>query len=401
MSKHHLAIAFAGIALSFVRVALSDDPPKADQQPDPCVTDLTLEKLDNPPERKTRFVRAEEPLKIPLNVKLIDQKFAAHIGIEVPKFGSNPFGPGRGRSQAGRVLDIFRGTEDYQQMLALQLIQGHFLLAPNTGAGDERFQSERLAQAMERMLAQIPTERAPTKADREFFSSTEIDKYVSTIVGGFRSERTFMLLGSTAEQAELRAQTLLTILDQGFSRPIQLRLFKLREAQCQQAAEQKRKIAEAETALKMIDQELEKYADFTPDTLAGVRVQQFQADAELAGLRAKIEAYEKLLAKANRAGGQFQQLSDAKTAAEVDLVSCEARRATIAGIIGKIKLRGEFMEKQTIAVATKDKAVATIEAIVKRIRAIDEDITAFGPVRLIDDKVTISAVEWTRFPESP
>src|SRR5436190_10549047 len=111
-------------ALALATTARADDT-KPDAPPDPCVTELTLEKLDNPPQRKTNFVRAEEPLKIPLNVKLVDQKFAATIGIEVPKYAGSPFGSGAGRGEAGRVLNIFRGTEDYQEVLALQLIQGH------------------------------------------------------------------------------------------------------------------------------------------------------------------------------------------------------------------------------------------------------------------------------------
>lgn len=380
------------VCLSF---AWCDDPSKPKAPSDPCVTDLTLEKLDNPPERKTNFVRSEETLKTPLNVKLIDQKFAATFGIELPTQERNagPFG-GRG-SDPGRSLDVLRGTEDYQQFKALQIVQGRYLLAPILSPGDDRFQNERLAQAMERMLAHIPAERAPIKADRESFASTDIDKYVSTIAGNARAERTFVLLGATAEEAERRAQTLLTILDQGFSRPIQMRLFKLREAQCQQAEGQKQKIAAADEALKQIGDELQKYADFTPDTLPGLRVQQFQADAELAGLKAKIAAFEKILQDKERGSPLF----DAKTTAEVDLLSCEARRATIAGIIAKIKLRGELMEKQSIAVTAKDEAIASVASLAKRIRSIDDDIAAFGPVRLTDDRVVISEVEWVRIPE--
>ena len=49
MTKNLLAsLLLAPLLLSTVR---ADDPPKADNPPDPCITELTLEKLDNPPER--------------------------------------------------------------------------------------------------------------------------------------------------------------------------------------------------------------------------------------------------------------------------------------------------------------------------------------------------------------
>jgi hypothetical protein len=391
-------IALLVLALRYGTTAWCDDPPKAEAAPDPCLTELTLEKLDNPPQRKTNFVRAEEPLKMPLNVKLIDQKFAATIGIELSNEEGNSGRVGSREVELRRLMNHRRRTED-AELRSLKLIQGRYLLIPNLSPGEERLQNERLSQSLERMLAQIPADREPGKADREFFASAEVEKYVSTLVNGGRNKRTFVLLGATAEEAQQRAQTLLTILDQGFSRPIQLALFKEREAQCQQAEERKQKIAAAELQLKALAEELPKYADFLPDTLPGVRVQQFQADAELAGLKAKIEAYEKLLAKVDRDNPRFQRMSEAKTTAEVDLVSCEARRETIAGIIAKIKLRVELTQKQTTAIGERKFAADQLKSIASRIESIDDDITAFGPVRLTDGRVTISEVEWTRFPE--
>lgn len=372
--------------------AFGGDTPQA-EAPNPCVTELTLERLDNPPERKTNFVRSEETLKTPLNVKLIDQKFAATFDIELPMREARGFG-GR-QFDVARMANLLRGSEEYEQFYALQIVRGTFLLAPHTGTGAQRFENERLSQAMERMLAHIPAERPPAKADREFFASPEMDKYVSTLTGGGEPKRTFVLLGATAEESEQRAKTLLTILDQGFSRPIQLRMFKFREAQCQKAEQQKQKLAATDEELKRIGEELQKYADFTPDTLPGLRVQQFQADAELAGLKAKIAAFEKILQDKERGSPLF----DAKTTAEVDLLSCEARRATIAGIIAKIKLRSELMEKQSAAVADRDDAAASVASLAKRISGIDDDIAAFAPVRLTDNRVTISKVEWVRTPE--
>jgi hypothetical protein len=399
MTQTRFLIALLVLALTCGTTLRGDDP-KPDAPPDPCVTDLTLERLDNPPERKTKFVQADEPHKIPLNVKLIDQKFAAIIRIELPNnrgnaFGSESNGRSFGRAGVGRSLPIFPRDPDYEEFLSLQSIRGRFFLQPNVSPDGQRYFNEGLDEAMKRMLAHIPAEHPPGKADREFFASAEVDKYVSTFAGGSRSERAFVLLAATAEEAEQRAKTLLTILDQGFSRPIQLWLFKQRQEKCQQAEEQKHKRAAADQQLKMIGEELQKYADYTPDTLPGLRVQQFQADAELAGLKAKIAAYEKILKDKERGSPLF----DAKTTAEIDLLSCEARRATLVEIIGKIKLREELMEKQTAAVTTRKRAAEGIDAISQSIRRIDEDITAFGPVRLIDDQVTISPVEWVRTPE--
>ena len=389
-------LSFLALAL-LLPLPLRSDDPKPDAPPNPCVTDLTLEQLDNPPERKTKYELVEEPTKIPLNIKLVDQKYAANFDIVLPIRSGSPFNPNDRGSERGRSLGILSGSESYRDAVALHSIYGTYVLAPNLGDGNV----EPVSKSLERMLARIPAERLPTKEDLACFLAPECDRLVTT--SGLSpvnvKERHFRILAATPEQAERRARTLLTILDQGFSRPIQLLLHKRREVLCQQLAEHRQKLAAAEQKQQDATAELKKLADYTPDTLPALRVQQFQSEIELTGLRAKVGAYEKLLAKAQQGTPRFQQLDEAKEATEVDLASCEARRVMIGEIIGKVKRLSELAEERAAASAAKALEQTNIQNVARYIQLIDEETIAFGPVRLVDDQVTISEVEWVRAPE--
>lgn len=410
-------IFFAGILLASVvspSVARCDDPPKADAQPDPCVTDLTLEKLDNPPERKTKFEMVEEVWKERLvDVKAADQKFVAVIEIVLPANVGEPFKDEAKPSLVGRTATYLLTHERAREFTALQSFRGRYFLNPwrlnHRSAfnlpSDQQLTSERSsADALKRMLAQIPEERQPAKELREFFTASESNRLLisppfdteSSDPNLSQFERHLRLLGTSPEEAEERARAFLSILDLGLSRPVQVALFKERVKHCASLAETNEKILATSTSSEKLTAMLKSYDEYTPDLLAGLRVQQLQMEVDLAGVKARISACDRLLANKDVGKDRLRQIEDAKVAAEIELAGFEARRAKAAEFVSKVKERNELTSKLEQAQRTTSGLRIEQDRFVKWIKGIDEEIAAFAPVRLVDDRVTIHPLEWTQ-----
>jgi hypothetical protein len=380
------------LTLAFLLAAtpLWSDEPAAKPEADPCETELTEKQLDNPPERKTKFEVVEEALQVKLvDVKAADQKFVAQVRIVLPRHQGDPYVESD-RGTLGREATFLRKDARFR---ALMVFSGQQLLYPPQFGGASGQESAQTSFA--RMLAEIPEDRALAREDREFFSSEHINRLV--LLANLRSAaRELYVLGSTAAEAEARARTLLTIFDQGFSRPIQKELFKLRTELCRDLKAKSALLAAAVMREREIAEKLKAYEEFTPDMLAGLRVQQLQLEVDLAGVRAKLETCEKLLQKLPRDADRRKQIEDAKVSAEIELSGFEARRAKSAEFITKLKDRNTIAA--SLAQASTDVVVQSNQHgnQLTKVRDIDAELAAFGPVRILEDRVTIHPLEWTR-----
>jgi hypothetical protein len=205
------------------------------------------------------------------------------------------------------------------------------------------------------------------------------------------------VLGSTAAEAEQRARDLLAILDQGFSRPLQKALFQERLGQCAQLVEARDKLAQVTKSSENLSERRKQYDDFSPDMLPGLRVQQLQLEVDLAGVKAKIVTCEKLLTKMATAELERRKpIEDAKIAAEIELSGFEARRAKAAEFVAQLKERNDVTARLDSAVNEMGRQSLRIQRATQSIQGIDQELAAFGPVRLVDDRVTIQPLEWTQ-----
>lgn len=373
------------LTLALAASAWSDEPPKAEPPPDPCRTELTLEKLDNPPERKTKFEVSKDVTKVKLHdIKLIGQKYVASFVIALPRSLSG--------NRQGRSVYL---RED-KELTDLQYVLGRPLLAPDIFTG-QYYGGE--YSPLAQIIAQIPPKRLPTKDELEFLGSAKVTQFLSFPTSSQTSsqgaEAVFQIFAITPEQAESRIRTFLTILDQGFSRPIQLALFEERGKQCESLRAAQEKHAAARKQWESLTGKLKEYEEFTPDMLSGLRVQQLQLEVDLAGVKAKIATCEKLLAKASDAERR-KQIEDAKIAAEIELSGFEARREKSAEFVGKLKERNELTGQQVLAGNEMVTQSKRIQQTTEAIQRIDEEIAAFAPVTLVDDRVTIHPLEWTQ-----
>ena len=424
MIQTRFLVALFVLMLGRAAMARGDDP-KPEAPPDPCVTDLTLEKLDNPPERKTKYEVVEEPWKEKLvDVKAADQKFAAAIRIELPKFRGAPFSDANKSEEYGRTANLELSAK-WPDFIRLQRFREQDLMNPRGYLSRTREidyktlqlqHEDSAAPAMKRMLAFIPAQKLPSREYQEFFTNPENDRLLlirggptsgsrmSMSGSGMRMAlpqgsapnwREILLLGKTPEQAKGRAEAFLSILDQGYTRPIQKELFNVRAKQCELLHEARAKRVASYQRWETVKARLKEYEEFTPDMLAGLRVQQLQLDVDLAGVKAKIATCEKLLDKMVQVERR-KPIEDAKIAAEIELSGFEARRAKSAEFVAKLKERNTLSELTTKTENETIQDLRSVQLLENSIQQIDEDIAAFGPVRLVDDRVTIHPLEWTQ-----
>jgi hypothetical protein len=365
---------------------------------DVTVTDLTEEKLNNPPKREIKSERLEEPLKQKLtrpDPKLLLQKHAASFRLVTPTIGIN------------FVNAISRDSEVSQ----LQVIGEHRLLSPQYpvepgfgGTIQQQIQQQIRAQAESfgRMIKFLPKDTKIAKEELDFFADPQnlegcltmspIRDNQSEIAQSWR----FVVLGATPEEAEKRATALLTLLDDGAFRPIRLEIFKIREPLCQQIREQRKMREAAKQSSNAAEEQLKSYVDYTPDMLSNLRVQQLQLEVELAGVQARIATCEKFLAQPNLKAERRNQLEDVKVSAEIELSGFEARRMKSEEFIRKVKTKNVLTAKSDTANSAYINAQNSIQNLERQIRNIDAAIHAYAPLPLVDNKIVVQPLEWTQ-----
>ena len=356
---------------------------------DVIVTDLTEEKLNNPPKREIKLERQKEPLKRKLfkpDPKLFEQKFVARLELKTPENGGNfvlnssLFGDSAPHPFIGQYPLLFPQNSSYSDYSKLS-------------AGE----------SIKRMIQFLPAGEPIAKEELDFFADPQtLGGVLSyTIIPGSDPRVpprgwAFFALGVTPEEAERRANAFLTLLDQGAFRPIQLTLFKTREPLCVQLRDQRKALEKAQRTINVAQDELKSYVDFTPDMLSNLRVQQLQLDVELAGVKARIATCEKFLAQASLKTERRNQIEDLKVAAEIEFSGFEARRAKSEEIIGKVKTKTELLSKSSNANFYRETARKRIRDLEEQIRNLDAAIRAYAPLPLVDNKVVVQPLEWTQ-----
>jgi hypothetical protein len=112
-------------------------------------------------------------------------------------------------------------------------------------------------------------------------------------------------------------------------------------------------------------------------------------------VKAKIATCEKLLGKMEDPLRR-KPIEDAKIDAEIELSGFEARRAKAAEFVAKLKERNDVTSNQVRAGGHMQAQSQLMDQTTRAIQIADEEIAAFGPVRLVDDRVAIHPLEWTQ-----
>lgn len=357
---------------------------------DVTVTDVTEEKLNHPPKREIKFERLTKPLKQKLtkaDPKLFEQKYLARFELAVPPDSDNFSFSSYCRDRYGYIPKV-------------ALLGQILLVRPGSGLGGG---NSTAADSFSEMIKALPTMDSPAKEEREFFSTFKYTEGMLTVVPGYSNTSSskalawqITILGINPELVELRAKALLTILDSGSCRPMQLQIFKKREPLCEQLREQRKAEQKALQTINAAQEELKSFADFTPDMLSNLRVQQLQLEVDLAGVKARIAACDRLLAGNALKPERRSQVEDVKVAAEIEFSGFEARLSKSNEFIGKVKAKVDLLGKSLNAESQRRVASNKIRGLEQEINAIDAAIRVFAPLPLVDNKIVVQPLEWTQ-----
>ncbi|MCE9526559.1 MAG: hypothetical protein K8R36_10950, partial [Planctomycetales bacterium] len=353
---------------------------------DVTVTNVTEEKLKNPPARKINFDRLKGPLKMQLpkpDPKILEQKFVASFFLEAPANGSN-------------FTNAISGDDE---IAPLQAIGDRSLVAPGSAvAFDNRFLTTQ--ESIQRMIQMLPAGDTIAKEEREFLANPQTLNGMLYVAAHNEDRRklgwTITLFGTTPDEAEKRAIAVMTLFDQGACRSVRLAIFKNREPLCAQLRDQRKAAESAEGKIDVVQKELKSYVDFTPDMLPNLRVQQLQLDVDMAGVKARIAACDRLLAGTALKPERRSQVEDLKVAAEIEFSGFEARLTKSNEIITRVKTKIDLVSHLTTAEAEQKKARSKAVSLERQIQYIDGAISAYSPLPLVDNKVVVQPLEWTQ-----
>jgi hypothetical protein len=113
----------------------------------------------------------------------------------------------------------------------------------------------------------------------------------------------------------------------------------------------RKQAAELEAKVAQILKELEEYKDvedLDAETLADLTTQQRLITVELAGVEARIEACEKILARLRdmtAPGSRIEQVETVKVTAEIELVGLMARKDAIGAIVDRARAKRDLANK--------------------------------------------------------
>ena len=334
---------------------------------DPTVTAWTAEKIDNPPQRDLKFERSDEPLEQHLPSLPSRDPFDTRVD---PSFLEQKF---------VAVLRVNTAPPVIQH--------------PNAPPLSQQFAG--LVQA-------TPEDRLPAEAEVKFFTSPDINHgyFEVKAVDGSTPRRgppnliEIRILAPTAELAEARAAAMLTLLDQGGARTMQQEVFALHQKAAAQWRQAREEAEAAEAKIPKIQEALQGYQDYAADMLPALRAQHLQIEVERAGVKAEIEAAQKLLAGADAA--TQQQIKNILLPAQIRLASFEAKQALTDQYLTKVREQGELTRQLSKARTESESGRRLERQTASELAQQKNRLGQYAPLKVIDNIVHIRPVKWVK-----
>ncbi|WP_254510028.1 hypothetical protein [Anatilimnocola floriformis] len=375
------------VAMLLAGVAIAQQPSVKELIPK---AKWTKEQIENPPARVLKMNLRAEPIKEVLREAsrpiFGERTFMVTIILDIPKI------EGRPRSNEwSRYLD--------RSKLPMGNFSDGYLLLPEITYG--RTSHEKNATQLKYLLTQAP-EGSIDKETVAFFKSPEASSKVfgfsgriSLSNGVFLQE--FRILCKSKEECERCAKGLMTLLDYGFSRPLQLRLLQKREELVAEIATARKQLVENEKELTQVDKRLTEFKDFTPEMLPTLRQQQIALDVDLAGTMARIKACEALLAATRPALSADRRASveDTKIQAEINLAGYQAQRITLLEFVSQVKEKIILSDRRNLLRSDLNVLRKVLESRPGLIQEIDADLDFVAPLKVADDQFVVQPIEWT------
>ena len=306
-----------------------------------------------------------------------------------------------------RYVAIFR-SESYSQRRR----------SPNSGYGMDpklRFlhrevfsTGPQFGRVFHNVLDNIPQERMPAKDILDVLSA-----YLAPSRSAYYSHRVlqsgdpydrkyydyFELMAPTPQRAEELARGLLSLYDEGLFHPIQREILRLKRDSEQRLLGYRAALKEAEKELAVYEKLLEplkEYEDISEETLVHFTTQMRLISVDLAGIRARIAACNKILRGTARSPNpsRWERIETVKITAEIEMVGAEARKAAIEEIVTKGKQQVELVGKVEAGSKKVSSRKSSVSSQERRIAELEAEKKNFMPFPIQDGKITIHPIKW-------
>jgi hypothetical protein len=192
----------------------------------------------------------------------------------------------------------------------------------------------------------------------------------------------------TPDRAKDLVRALVCFYDYGLSYPMQRECLRCKAKLLAEAAEDDKRL-----------EALKEYDDVGKDDLAAFHTQQRLLAVDLAGVKSRIAACNKILEYEPGKTVQharLEQVEALKTTAEIELVGLEARRSAIASIVRNAEERWALLEKKHGALAAREPNLrrVTVSGRDQTIAALADWVKTWQSCPIEQGKVTIRPIEW-------
>jgi len=210
----------------------------------------------------------------------------------------------------------------------------------------------------------------------------------------------FEVLAPTPERAEQLVEGILALYDYGLSVRMQQEYLKLRQAAEKTLPELREAIPKKQDELALAERQLEALKDFEDidkESIVNFRAQLRLIAVERAGIEARIDACNKIVAKLEvvRHAQRIEQVETVKITTEIELVGLVAKQNAIEKIVEAGERRIELIDQVAELRGQLGIAKDHLSRTEGRIGDYEKARKHYEPFEIQDNKVVIHPVKWT------
>ena len=318
--------------------------------------------------------------------------FGGQSQITIPGTAGRGMRGGRG---SGPGSNNFMSASEYKQLSDLASCQDMLLI------GSQRDTFRPFEKNV--FSSTLPTEKITALFDKQDFIFME--KNISSDQNGDPENVQIRLLYPSAEEAKKCVQAWFDVYDMDVCYNAQKDCLNVRKKLVQMLPEYIEKLKKAQADLAQPQQEIEKYqefADITHEALTGLTTQRRMLEVDLAGIKARIEACQEMLAKSgNMPAARKDQIETARVTAEIELRGLDAKRAEIDRIVEGAQKRQKLDDTiRNYPNSILPPLMRPIENIRRLILELDDYQLGFRPLPIEGEKITINRIKWISPPKT-
>ncbi|MGA2059462.1 MAG: hypothetical protein ABSG67_03190 [Thermoguttaceae bacterium] len=306
-----------------------------------------------------------------------------------------PSTAGRGGRGSGPGSNNFMSASEYKQLSDLATCQDMLLI------GRQRDTFRPFEKNV--FSSTLPPEIIAALFDKQDFLLVENN--ISLDQNGDPENVQIRLLYPSAEEAKKCVEAWFDVYDKDVCYNAQKVCLNVRNKLVQMLPEYIEKLKNAQADLSKAQQEMEKYQEFTDITheaLTGLTTQRRMLEVDLAGIKARIEACQEMLAKSgNMPAARKDQIETARVTAEIELRGLDAKRAEIDRIVNGAQKRQKLDDTiRNYPNSVLPPLIRPIENTRRLILELDDYQLGFRPLPIEGDKITIRRIKWISPPKT-